>query len=330
MLNIRQALLVTACCALLWCAATPAATQDNDEVDKALAKASALARMGDSDQAIAELKKAARLSNDQCPLCLTLMGRIYFQERKYKEAAQVYRQALALKPPDEGELLNSLGVAIYLQGDPKLLPDAADALNKAIQVSGGKVVKAYYNLGHTLLKMGKQEDGIAALKTFLSHEPNSEYASEIQALINNPKLAGERFAFDFKVKSTSGEQLSISTLRGKVVLLDFWAVWCGPCRAEMPNVKRLWSKYAGSDFAMIGISLDDDRGAFDKYVASEGIKWPQYYPEDGQNIVARLYGVQGIPYTVLIDENGIVRATGLRGSSLDSKIGELLKKRKKS
>ena len=330
MLNIRRAILVMAGCAILLGAATPVATQDDADVDKLLAKASALARMGDSDQAIVELKKAAKLSKDQCPLCLALMGRIYFQDRKYKEAAQVYRQALALKPADEGELLNTLGVALYLQGDPKLLPEAADALNKAIQVSGGKVVKAYYNLGHTLLKMGKQEEGIAALKEFLNQEPGSEYASEIRALIDNPKLAGERFAFDFNVKSTTGEPLSLARLRGKVVLLDFWAVWCGPCRAEMPNMKRLWSKYAGDDFTVIGVSLDDDRAVFDKYIAGEGIKWPQYYDDNGDNRLARLYGVRGIPFTVLIDENGIVRATGLRGSSLESKIGELLKKRKKS
>jgi len=128
------------------------------------------------------------------------------------------------------------------------------------------------------------------------------------------------------VTSSAGEELSLEKLKGKVVLLDFWASWCGPCRAEMPQVKRIWKKYSGDQFVIIGINLDKTRQAFEAYLKEEEITWPQYFEGGGWNNVTRLYNVQGIPHTVLIDQEGIIRAVGLRGGGLANKIEELLKK----
>jgi len=138
-------------------------------------------------------------------------------------------------------------------------------------------------------------------------------------------MVDARVAPAFVVKSSTGDELSLEKLRGKVVLLDFWASWCVPCRIDMPEVRKIWKKYSGDRFTIVGINLDSNRPAFDAYIKAESVTWPQYY--DGQgwgNAISRKYGVYAIPHTVLIDQEGVIRATGLRGQELDEKIGELL------
>jgi peroxiredoxin len=219
-----------------------------------------------------------------------------------------------------------LGVALFKQEDKKVLEEAIAAFNRAIELGGGRVAKVYYNLGYTLIKAGRDAEGVEALKKYLEQNPSAIDRSAVEAVIANPKLSKEKFALSFKVTSYKGEELSLDKFKGKVVLLDFWATWCGPCREEMPEVKKMWKKYSGDNFVMIGISLDHNKAAFERYIEQEEITWPQYI--DGQernNNVSRLYNVPSIPYTVLIDQYGIIRAVGLRGGSLSNKISELLK-----
>ena len=122
--------------------------------------------------------------------------------------------------------------------------------------------------------------------------------------------------FPEAAKDTAGNALSIEKLKGKVVLLDFWATWCGPCVAELPNVIAAYRKYHPKGFEIIGISLDDeDKAKLDKFLAGHpGMKWPQFYDGKGwKNEIAVLYGVKSIPATYLLDQNGKVYRTGLRG-----------------
>lgn len=309
----------------IFSATTPA--HQDDQFEEVFTNARKLAMQKRFDDAIKEFKKAAGLRNDECADCYRLIGEIYFQMRKYRESAAAYRQALGSKPSNEADLTNWLGVALYLQDDKKVLDEAAAAFRRAIDLSGGKIVTAYYNLGYTLMKQGKEEEGVEAFKSYLEVSPGAVNAAEVRTIMTNPKMAREKFAPGFKVKSTEGMDLSLDGLRGKVVLLDFWATWCGPCRVEMPEVKKVWKKYGGDQFIIVGVSLDGDRGSFESYVRSEGLTWPQYFDGGGWgNKIARLYNVSGIPDTVLIDHDGIIRARGLRGGALYSKIGDLIKK----
>jgi len=279
------------------------------------------------DDAIKEFKKASDLKKGQCVDCLAFMGQAYFQLGKYKEAVSAQKQAVALKPENEAEMVNQLGVFLYKENDKKTLQEAVDAFQRAIELGKGQIPLAYFNLGHALLKQGKEKEGIQALNSYLEADPRSSRAGEVRALIANPRLVNVMLAPGFSVKSIAGDEISLESLKGKIVLLDFWATWCGPCMAEMPAVKEIWKKYHGDQFVIVGISLDRDRGALDRYLSKEGINWPQVYDGAGfQSKVSRLYGVNGIPHTVLIDQEGAVRAVGLRGSSLSSKIGELIKK----
>jgi tetratricopeptide (TPR) repeat protein len=298
-----------------------------DEFQQTMTNARNILRQGMIEDAIAEFQKAAKLRDLKCAECFQSIGQIYFQLGKLKEAAIAFRQCVDLKPANQAEIYNILGVALYLQNEKQSYEDAAEALQRAIELSGGKVTTAYYNLGFALIKSGKEEAGINALRKYLELEPNATEASQARAVIENTKMTDVRVAPFFVAKSHTGAELSLEKERGKIVLLDFWASWCLPCRADLPEVKKIWKKYGGDQFVIIGINLDSNRPQFDGYLKEEGLSWPQYYDGLGwNNKIARLYNVYSIPHTVLIDQQGVIRSTGLRGEELSTQIADLIEK----
>ena len=133
-------------------------------------------------------------------------------------------------------------------------------------------------------------------------------------------------AIDFQVSDLNGNSLSLKKFRGKVILLDFWATWCGPCLAEMPNVKRIYQKYKDQNFQIIGISLDTDRSKLRSYLRREGITWPQYFDGDGwKNSVAQKYKIKSIPRMYLIDGDGNIRQENIRGNVLERAVSDLIR-----
>ena len=138
-------------------------------------------------------------------------------------------------------------------------------------------------------------------------------------------LVGKK-AIDFNVKDLDGNDLSLEEYRGNVILLDFWAVWCAPCIAEMPNVKQVYEKYREENFQIIGISLDQSRDKLVGYLEKEGITWPQVFDGNGwQNQVAKIYGIRAIPQMYLIDGEGVIRKSDVRGHALEPAVAELVR-----
>lgn len=298
-----------------------------DEAQLALNNGRLMAAQGRIDDAINEFRRAAKLKDDKCAECFQMIGALCFQFSRFKDAAVAYRQAAELKPANEAELYNVLGVVLYLQNEKKSYEEAVEALQHSIQISKGKIVMAYYNLGFALIKSGKEEEGVGTLKTYLQLDPNGNEASQARAVVANTKMVDALVAPAFAFKSNSGEDLSLEKLRGKIVLLEFWASWCGPCRAELPEIKRIWKKYGGDQFVIVGINLDSNRPAFDTFTKQEGLSWPQYYDGLGWgNKISQLYGVYAIPHSVLIDQDGVIKARGLRGEQLEQVIGEMMTK----
>ena len=141
------------------------------------------------------------------------------------------------------------------------------------------------------------------------------------------KLAVGSKPIPFEVKDTDGHVINfVDGYKGKVVLLDFWATWCGPCRVDMPHVIDVYKKQHKNGFEIVGISLDRSREALDRYVDANNMDWPQYF--DGkywQNEIAMKYMVRQIPTSFLIDKQGVIRYRSLRGSQLEAAVVKLLK-----
>lgn len=247
---------------------------------------------------------------------------------KYKQVDEVYYYLGAilvqLQRQEEGitvleELITDYPSANYVE--PSLLTlglaydkisahDKADALYEKLAYHSRYSTGRYAETARQLLERDRTER-TGELSGPSEASPNQKPSQ----FINKP-------APDFHVMDIMGEALSLEQYRGQVVLLDFWATWCQPCLAEMPNVKQTYAKYKNRKFQIIGISLDNGIEPLDLYIKGEGIAWRQYL--DSSGAISNLYNVRAIPSTFLIDGAGIVRRVNLRGPALETAVADLV------
>ncbi len=236
------------------------------------------------------------------------LGNALFRLERVEESIKVFEE-LDKKDPDARWVAPSL-LELGLAYDKLGKHDKADeSYNKLINhPKYGK--RSYAQHAKKIL-----EQDIASRKGELPKPPGAS-STPVSELIGKP-------APDFQVKDLKGEELTLEKFRGQVVLLDFWATWCGPCIRELPNVKQTYKKYKDQKFQIIGISLDRSQQPLEAFIEREGLAWVHYW--DKSQKITNQYGVRGIPSTFLLDGKGVIRKTNLRGHSLETAVAELVK-----
>ena len=193
-----------------------------------------------------------------------------------------------------------------------------------VKEHSNSVVSAYITLAMLAGQVGGAElDSIVG--KFTPEIGASEYVIKLKEMIQEQKKTSVGVeAPDFTMNDTEDKPVKLSSLRGKVVLIDFWASWCAPCRQENPNVVKLYNQYHEKGFEILGVSLDKEKENWIQAIKDDQLSWIhvsdlQYW----QNAVARLYGVNAIPQTYLLDKDGKIIAKGLRSEELGKKLAEL-------
>ncbi|MCP2519892.1 redoxin domain-containing protein [Candidatus Aminicenantes bacterium AC-335-B20] len=160
-------------------------------------------------------------------------------------------------------------------------------------------------------------------KDFSSLREEEEFKQIISRI--KEKIGIGKEAKDFTVTLLNGEKFTLSSQKGKVILVDFWASWCGPCRREIPNLKKYYEEFKDKGFDIIGISLDTDRKALEDFIKEKNIQWKISFTGKGwDDDTAKLYNVNSIPSFWLVDKKGILRYFGLRGEKLRKAIFKLI------
>lgn len=170
--------------------------------------------------------------------------------------------------------------------------------------------------------MKDADQQLATYKRVLKDYPDSKYTKYTGGKIKQVDQLGKPFKLEFS-EATSGETISIKELRGKVVVIDFWATWCGPCIAEMPHMKKLYAAYKEKGVEFIGVSLDqpEDKGGLDKlrkYCVDNDIDWPQYYQGNyWSSEYSVSWGINSIPAMFVIDQKGNLKSVNARGKLVE-------------
>jgi thiol-disulfide isomerase/thioredoxin len=324
-------LLITGLVTLVAGSAGAPAQQLPAEATDHLDRARAAMNRNQYQEAIGEFRRVLKTSN-ACVECYFQLVKAYQKLGAHKDALDAARKAAEFAPDDHWRAVahDVIGVELSaMAGSARIHnQDAELEFRTALQFDPDHAA-IYFNLGSELMKEMRDAEGISVLLEYLKRAPDGPEAKLARAMAENPRRARESFApADFALVTKEGEYVTLDEIKGKVVLLDFWASWCKPCEEALPTLQHLSKRYARDQFVLVSISVDQDEQAWRNFMASHHMDWPQALDRDFK--LRQMFGIKSYPSYVLIDTEGIMRSyvigSGMQSAGeLDDAVTKLIK-----
>ncbi len=290
--------LLVPCSAVLLCSAQ-APAPDFEREFTAGKQAVEQSQLG---EATSHFTSANHLRQDKCSECYVWLARIDMAQGKLEQALTETDNAFssAATAPERASAQLYRGLVLSREGDLV----QAEAAFKAASAANPQCVECRFDLGFVLLKESKDAEGVEVLKTIAPAFSGTPRGREIERFIADPSRIRKKFAPEFSARLRNGEELTLDTLKGKVVLLDFWGTWCSACRVSLPLLKDLAAMTDPAKVAIISIDEGDPQPMWDRFVEEHGMTWSQVY--DADRALYRAFGVDAFPRYFILSKDGII------------------------
>lgn len=335
---LAVAVLLIGCAAHTLAADTPPpAYASNPAFVKAQAEALATEKQRGQELFVADAwRKANKAAGGQCMSCylhaIRAAMRVGDNKGALKDASAM--EAAAQTPADKSDAEMQQGrVLLHSAGEEKFKPapleQAHVALARAYATDPNNTNVMFLD-GLALARLNKDADASAAFHVFAVHaKPGSAAALRAEHFAENPQLAREKTAPPVVVTTLSGKQFNLDDMHGRVVLIDFWATWCGPCNQELPHMQKLAARYKDAPFEVISVSWDSDEAKWKDFIRTHEMTWNQYRDKD--HTLSTAFGVDSIPHYFTIDSDGVLTAENVgSGSMVDSRLDKLVQRARES
>jgi len=283
-----------------------------------------------TDSALGSFKKADKQDDGHCLACQEKMIKYGIELQDWKTAEGAAEEMVAQAQGAKSVALAHYQLSAVLMGEgmqkhkDDLFTRAHDELLKAL-ASVASFPGATFADGLVLARLKQDAAAKARFEEYVKMRPETDPDRQ-RALryISQPDLARARMAPPFAITTTDGQRVSLDDLAGKVVLLDFWATWCGPCRAALPHMQEIARKFQGQPLVVLSVSLDSDEKKWKDFVAQNEMTWLQYRDGGFTGPIAKLFEVQAIPHTFTIDADGVLQDEHIGDASIEGKLKKLV------
>lgn len=282
-------------------------------------------------QAFDAFRKVDKQDDGHCVPCQKQIVRHGMELGEWKAAETAAEEMVGeAKDPKELALAHyQYGLVLMTEGVNRhkedVLRHAHDEIAKAAD-SGPQFPKAVFADGRILAQLKQDDAAKQRFQQFVDMQ-SADQLDRQRALryIAEPQLARARTVPPFAVTTLDGQRISLDDLQGKVVLIDFWATWCAPCRASIPHLRDIARKFADDPLVVLSISIDRNENQWKEFVAKNEMTWPQYFDGSADGSVARAFDVHAIPHTFTVDADGVLQDEQVGEASLEGKLKKLIK-----